>query len=104
MKKLAIFCVIMDLAIAVCFFIFYGPFSYVKNLIVSTAMVTKTHQYIAYTFYTEDTVKEVLAANAYIPIDDTTDLDDIKINTKEPTKFKDEYELSLIHISEPTRH
>ncbi len=100
MKKLAIFAFIIDLSIAICFFIFYGPFPYVKNLIVSTAMVTKTHQYIAYTFYTEDTVKEVLSANAYIPIDDTTNLDDIKINTKEPTKFKDEYEEAILKRDE----
>ena len=83
MKKLTIFAIIIDLCIAICFFIFYGPFTYVKNLVISTAMVTKTHQYIAYTFYSENTVKKVLAENAYI-------------NTKIPTKFDNEYEEAIL--------
>ncbi len=96
MKKLTIFAIIIDLCIAICFFIFYGPFTYVKNLVISTAMVTKTHQYIAYTFYSENTVKKVLAENAYIPLTDEVDLDDIKINTKIPTKFDNEYEEAIL--------
>lgn len=96
MKKLTIVAATIDICIAICFFIFYGPFPQVKNLIVSTAMVTKTHQYIAYTFYSEETVKEVLAANAYIPITDDVDLDDIVIDTSVKTTFKDEYEEAIL--------
>ncbi|MDD3341135.1 MAG: phosphodiester glycosidase family protein [Bacilli bacterium] len=96
MKKLTILAIIVDVAIAVCFFIFYGPFEYVKNLVISTAMVTKTHQYIAYTFYSEDTVKMVLEQNAYIPITDDVDLEDIKINNKIPTTFENEYEEAIL--------
>lgn len=95
-KKLTVFAIIVDLFIAICFFIFYGPFSYVKNLVISTAMVTKTHQYIAYTFYSEDTVKKVLDQNAYIPLTDDVDLDDIKIDNTVKTTFKDEYEEAIL--------
>ncbi len=96
MKKLTILAIIIDLFIAICFFIFYGPFPYVKNLVISTAMVTKTHQYIAYTFYSEDTVKKVLDQNAYIPLTDDVKLDDIKIDTSIKTTFKDEYEEAIL--------
>ena len=96
MKKLKIFMIIIDLCIAICFFIFYGPFDYVKNTIISTAMVTKTHQYIAYTFYTENTVKNVLSENSYIKLTDDVDLDDIVFSNKIPTKFDNEYEKAIL--------
>lgn len=99
MKKLTIFAAVVDILIAICFFIFYGPFEYVKNLVISTAMVTKTHQYIAYTFYSEDTVKKVLEQNAYIPITDDVDLDDIKISNEIPTTFDNEYEEAVLKRS-----
>lgn len=96
MKKLTILAFIIDTCIAICFFIFYGPFTYVKNLVISTAMVTKSHQYIAYTFYSENTVNKVLSQNAYIPITDTVDLNDIVIDTSVKTTFKDEYEEAIL--------
>lgn len=104
MKKLTILAILIDLCIAICFFIFYGPFTYVKNLIISTAMVTKTHQYIAYTFYSENTVKKVLAENAYIPLTDDVDLDDIKIDTKIPTTFDNEYEEAVLKRSKEDKY
>lgn len=96
MKKLTIFALIVDICIAICFFIFYGPFPYVRNLIVSTAMVTKTHQYIAYTFFSDASVKDILKQNAYIPLTDKVDLDDIDITDKIPTSFANEYEETVL--------
>lgn len=96
MKKKTIFITILDILILICLFIFYGPFTNFRNLIISTAMVTKTHQYIAYTFYSENTIKEVMLSGSYIPINDTTNLDKIVIDTA-PRKFYDnEYDKAVL--------
>ena len=44
MKKSTIFFIVIDALALICFFVFYGPFSFVRNTIISTAMRTKTHQ------------------------------------------------------------
>ena len=43
-------------------------------------MVTKTHKYIAYIFYDEETIDKVTAQNRYIPLTDKVNLDEIVIN------------------------
>ena len=96
MKKLFRFAIFVDICIAICFFVFYGPFDIIKSKLISTALVTKTHGYIAYTFYSDETIKKVQEANSYIPLTDDVNLDDIKIDTSEKTKFKDEYEEAIL--------
>ena len=63
MRKTTILFIIMDLCAIICFVLFYGPFEKFRNIIVNTAMVTKSHQYIAYTFYSEDTVQKIMDLN-----------------------------------------
>ena len=87
MKKFTFFIAVIDVLVGICFFIFYGPFSYVRNLIISTAMITKTHQYIAYTFYSDDTIQDVLSQNSYIPLDEDVDLSKIVIDTSEQDHY-----------------
>lgn len=96
MKKFTIIMAIIDTLIAICFFIFYGPFKDFRNTLISTAMVTKTHQYIAYTFYSEKTVAEVLEANTYIPITDKIDLDDITFDNAEKDHYDNEYDEAIL--------
>lgn len=91
-KKLTIFFIILDLLVAGCFFLFYGPFDSFRNLIINTAMNTKTHQYIAYTFWSEKTVEEILSKSAYIPISDKINLDEIIIDPSPKEKYDNEYD------------
>ena len=91
MKKLTIFTIIIDILVIACFIVFYCNKSF-RNLIISTAMTTKTHQYIAYTFYSEDTVNKVMLLNSYIPFDEDVDLDDIVIDTKPKDSYENEYD------------
>ena len=58
MKKFTILMIILDVIVASCFILVYAVPSF-RNKIISTAMVTKTHKYIAYVFYDEDTINEV---------------------------------------------
>lgn len=92
MKKKTIIFIFLDIFVIGCFIVFYGPFSYFRNLIISTAMVTKTHQWIAYTLYSEKTVSKVVEENSYIPITDKVDLDQIVIDTTEKASYDNKYD------------
>lgn len=95
MRKLTIFTIIVDLFIAICFIMFYANTNF-KNMIISTAMNTKTHQYIAYTFYSEETVSKVIMQNAYIPFEEDVNLEDIVIDTKPKDSYENEYDEAIL--------
>lgn len=95
MKKLTIFVVIIDILVGICFFVTYGLSSF-KNSIIASALSTKTHQYIAYTFYSEEEIARVLAADTYIPFDENTDLSDIVIDTTEKKSYDNEYDEAIL--------
>lgn len=95
MKKFTILMIILDVIVASCFILVYAVPSF-RNKIISTAMVTKTHKYIAYVFYDEDTINEVTAQNRYIPLTDSVNLDDIVINTAERESYDNEYDEAIL--------
>ena len=62
MKKLTITFIILDILVAIYFFVVYSPFfEELQNTIISTAVNTKTHDYIAYIFYSEEHVNKMVA-------------------------------------------
>ena len=64
MKKLTILMIVLDILAALGFIVTYCvPF--VKNTVIMTALNTKTHQWIAYTFYSDKTINKVLSADRY---------------------------------------
>ena len=95
MKKFTIFIAIIDVIVAACFILVYAVPSF-KNKIISTAMVTKTHQWIAYTFYSEETISKVRAANKYIALTDEVKLDEIVIDTSERESYDNEYDEQIL--------
>ena len=96
MRKTTIFFLLVDLIAIACFILFYGPYEDFRNTIVNTAMVTKTHQYIAYTFYDEDTIQKILDLNKYIPVSGSMDVDAIVIDTKEKKSYDNEYDEAVL--------
>ena len=95
MKKLTIIAIILDILVAVCFFVTYGLTSF-KNTIIASAMGTKTHQWIAYMFYSQDDINKVMAAETYIPFDEDTDLSAITIDTRERKTYDNEYDEQIL--------
>ena len=95
MKKFTIFIGIIDVLVAACFIVVYLVPSF-KVKIISTAMITKTHQYIAYVFYSEKTVNDVTNANKYIPLTDEVNLDEIVIDTKEKESYENKYDEEIL--------
>lgn len=78
-KKTAIFLLIIDVCMIICFFLAYGPFSYLRELYITTAMTTMSHKYLARTIYTEDIINDVLDGNYVKETNENTDTSDIVI-------------------------
>src|SRR5574344_1008988 len=96
MRKFTIVTIILDILVAICFFVFYGPFQSFRNNIISTALSTKTHGYIAYVFYSEDTVAKVSQMNSYVPFTDSVNTDDIVIDTQPKSSYDNEYDAEIL--------
>lgn len=95
-RKTTILFIIIDILVVGCFVLFYGPFANFRYLIINTAMSTMSHQYIAYTFWSEEYIQKVLSESAYIPINDTVDLDDIVIDTAPKDYYENEYDEAIL--------
>ena len=95
MKKFTIAAIIIDILVAICFFVTYGVESF-RNTIIMTSLNTKTHQYIAYTFYSEETIRAVQALDTFTPINEEVDLDDIVIDTEIRDTFDNEYDEQIL--------
>lgn len=96
MRKTTIFFIVIDIFVIFCFVLFYGPYEEFRNIIVNTAMVTKSHQYIAYTFYSEETVNDILSLNHFIPVEGNVNLDEIVIDTSEKDTYDNKYDEEIL--------
>ena len=100
MRKSTIFVIIVDILVAVCFFIFYGPIDKIRNYLINTAMNTTTHQYLAYIFCSEEQITNVLNQNYYVEIDEDADLSQITIRPGDPSTCVDEYDCEVLKREE----
>ena len=95
LKRTIIFGLI-DIIAIICFFIMYGPWNYVRNLYVTTAMQTMTHKYLARVFYSEKKITEIQNNNYLVGINEDADTSSIVIDTKEKKNYLNEYEKELL--------
>ena len=94
--KSTILFIILDLLAILGFVMMYGPWDYVRNLYVTTAMQTMTHKYLANVFYSDKTIQKIMSSNYIVGVNEDVDTDDIVINTKEKVTYKDQYEKELL--------
>ena len=99
--KTTILFIILDLIVAWCFYMMYGPWDYVRNLYVTTAMQTMNHQYLAKIFYNEEQISKIQSNNYIVTIDEDVNTEEIDISTEEKTEYKDEYEEELFTRENP---
>ena len=78
-SKFNIVLIVIDVFTLFCFFIAYGPFSFFRDFLVTTAMTTMTHKYFAYVLYSEEMVEKILENNRVIETEDPTDTSKINI-------------------------
>lgn len=95
LKRTIVF-IVLDIITIICFFIMYGPWNYIRNLYVTTAMNTMEHRWMARIFYSEKKIEKIMNGNYFVTINEDANLDDIVINTKEKKKYKNEYEKELL--------
>ena len=89
---LTILFVIADILAIAGFVMMYGPWTYFQNLFVTTAMKTRSHQYLAEVFYSKEKIESIKSSNNFITINEDVNLDDIIIDTSEKSSYKDKNE------------
>ena len=63
----------MVIGLASGMFLLYGPFAGFRNLLITTAMTTKSHHYLATWFYSDEEIARVLEYNKVIESGEDTD-------------------------------
>lgn len=85
-------------------FLMYGPYAGFRNWLITTAMTTMNHQYLATWFYSDEKISEVLANNRVIEPDEDSNVSLIEINTDSLNNaiYKDEYDREILEREEGT--
>lgn len=76
--------------------VYYGPFQNLKNLVVTTAMTTLHHQYLATAFLSNDEITKIMAENKVDDYEEKTNSDEIVISENTNTTQKD---IEVIDVS-----
>lgn len=95
-KIIIIVTITISLLISGGLFLLYGPYSNFRNWLITTSMTTMNHQYLATTFYSQETINKVLMQNKIIEPNAKTDLSLINTNTITTTIYKDKYEKEIL--------
>jgi exopolysaccharide biosynthesis protein len=91
---------ILDLGAISCLVLAYGPNKQFKNFLVTTAMATMNHKYLARTIYSEKTINEVMNSNTIVESSDSTDTSKITIGNYETKNYESEYEKQILKKDE----
>ena len=103
LKRLLItFTTLIVLGIGTLTFLLYGPINTFRDWLITTAMTTMTHQYLATWFYSDETIAEVMSRNRVIEIDETTN-PDLVINTISK-EYINEYEKAILDRDESEKY
>lgn len=91
---------VLDVVALICLFLMYGPISYFRNLWVTSAMTTMTHEYLAYIFFDGDQIEKIMEDNVVIEIEEETKTDDIFISNEDPGVYSSKYEEQVLKRDE----
>lgn len=86
----------LDILAIACIFLAYGPISYFRNLLVTTAMSTMTHHYLAKTIYSEKMIADVLSKNYITESGNSTNVGDITFDNKDDGNYESIYEEQIL--------
>ena len=95
-KKTVITFVILDVLALIGYFITYGPWDYCRNLLVTTAMTTMSHHYLARTFYSDEMIRKVLANNYIQETGESTDTSQITFIKNDSGIYESIYEEQIL--------
>ena len=88
----------MCMGVATGLFLLYGPYAGFREWLITTAMTTKSHQYLATWFYDDETIREVLEKNKVQEVEEITDssLTVILDDEDKKTEYANEYERAVL--------
>ena len=82
-------------------FLLYGPWDGFRNWLITTAMTTLNHQWIAKMVYSDETIAEVMANNAVIESGEDTNTDEVELVAYlDDVKYENEYEEAILKKDE----
>ena len=71
-KIIIILTILFGIGLSSGLFIMYGPVPVFREWLITTAMTTMNHQYLATWFYSDETISEVMEKNQVIEVAETT--------------------------------
>ena len=77
-------------------FLFYGPIESFKEFWITSAMNTKSHQYLATWLYSDQYIQEVLRKNYVSEVDEISNLDDIYFKKYNLSIYRNKYEKEIL--------
>ena len=77
-------------------FLLYGPLPKFRDWLVTTAMTTMNHQYLATMFYSDARIQKILSNNRVVESKDDTNLSKISTESIIGKVYKDEYEREIL--------
>lgn len=90
--------------------VYYGPFTNIRDMIVTTSMTTMTHQYFATWFLSDETINNILAANRPSENVEEQQLEKIDIDTQSNDEGVELIDIAtstfngkLLKINDPSR-
>lgn len=96
-KVLIIFFILMFLGISVILFLLYGPYPNFREWLITSAMTTMNHKYLATWFYSDETIKEVMDKHKVIEVGETSNPELIETENREETiEYENEYERAVL--------
>lgn len=85
------------LGISTLAFLLYGPYSGFREWLITSAMTTMRHQYLATWFYSDDTIQEVLNKNRVAESEETTDPTlTVIVDENKNVEYANEYEKAIL--------
>lgn len=95
-KILIILIVLMILGVGTVGFLLYGPWPNFREWLITTAMTTMNHKYLATWFYSDETIQEIMDKNKVIEVEETTNPDLIEQVQDEVVEYANEYEKQIL--------
>ena len=79
-------------------FLLYGPYPNFREWLITTAMTTMNHQYLAKWFYSDKAIEEVLKRNYVVEASEGTDTNQVKFvdYSKFKVMYKNKYEKEIL--------
>ena len=100
-KIIIVFWILAVLGAGSLSFLLYGPYHGFRDWFITTAMTTMSHQWLAFVFYSPETIDEIMANNKVDEIVEDTDTDAIKVGISDKKEYANEYERAILEREHP---